>query len=291
MLPTPSTDHVSFDRVYEPAEDSFLFLDTLSSPAEVAFLTQRFGVTRGDADANEAAHVSGASGRRGLCPSPLVLEVGVGSGVILAFVAAHARVLFGRSDVLICGSDVNAHACQVARETVSTALDDETRRRHPERVATRPGPATSVPSIFQGMIQADLAGPLRAGVVDVLICNPPYVPTSELPSVYQGTLSRPSDQHQTRSDHERDSHLLSLTYAGGVEGMEVTNRLLNQLPDVLSYPLGVAYVLLCAQNRPELVKDRIRSWGRGWMVDTVGQSGPKGGWERLQIIRIWRTER
>lgn len=289
MLPTPSTDHVSFDRVYEPAEDSFLFLDTLSSQAEIAFLTQRFSVTQGDPNRKNEAHVTGTSCTPGQSPSPLVLEVGVGSGVILAFVAANARVLFGRSDVLVCGSDVNGHACQAARETVLTALEDEMRRRHPKLPAARSS-GKAVSSIFQGVLQADLASSLRAGVVDVLICNPPYVPTSELPSIPQETLSKSPGWDQTQSNFERDSHLLSLTYAGGVEGMEVTNRLLVQLPDILTYPLGVAYLLLCAQNKPEQVKDRIKTWGQGWMVGTVGRSGQKGGWERLQIIRIWRTE-
>ena len=27
MLPTPDTSHVSFDTIYEPSEDSYLFLD------------------------------------------------------------------------------------------------------------------------------------------------------------------------------------------------------------------------------------------------------------------------
>ena len=69
--------------------------------------------------------------------------------------------------------------------------------------------------------------------------------------------------------------------------METTNRLLTQIPDVLS-ERGIAYVLLCAQNKPEDVKARIRAWEGEWRVETVGESGKKGGWEKLQIVRIWR---
>lgn len=69
--------------MYEPAEDSYLLLDTLSSASETAYLKGRFG------DVSTTP--------------PLVLEVGVGSGVILAFVAANARTIFNRHDVLTLG--------------------------------------------------------------------------------------------------------------------------------------------------------------------------------------------
>lgn len=73
--------------------------------------------------------------------------------------------------------------------------------------------------------------------------------------------------------------------------MMVTNRMLEQIPDILSADRGVAYLLLCAQNNPELVKQRIREWGAGWMAETVGSSGKKAGWEKLVIVRIWREAR
>jgi release factor glutamine methyltransferase len=53
----------------------------------------------------------------------------------------------------------------------------------------------------------------------------------------------------------------------------------------------VAYLLLCAQNKPEEVKDRIRGLEGGgrWRAETVGMSGKQAGWEKLQIVRIWRA--
>ncbi|KHN96457.1 methyltransferase [Metarhizium album ARSEF 1941] len=100
MLPTPDTRHVPYSRVYEPAEDSFLLLDTLSSPSETAFLQSAFPPTS---------------------PAPLVLEVGTGSGVVVAFVNAHARALFGHRRLLTCGVDVNAFACRATVRTVAKA--------------------------------------------------------------------------------------------------------------------------------------------------------------------------
>ena len=73
--------------------------------------------------------------------------------------------------------------------------------------------------------------------------------------------------------------------------MEVTERVIQALPEVLS-ARGCAYLLLCAQNKPEEVKARIRALGggggRAWRAETVGTSGKQAGWEKLQIVRIWR---
>ena len=64
--------------------------------------------------------------------------------------------------------------------------------------------------------------------------------------------------------------------------------MLEQISDILSEGRGVGYVLLCAQNKPEAVKQQIRDWGSGWQAETVGKSGKKAGWEKLHIVRIWK---
>lgn len=79
--------------------------------------------------------------------------------------------------------------------------------------------------------------------------------------------------------------MLELAYAGGRDGMEVTNRVLGDLEHILS-DNGVAYVLLCASNRPLEVAKRLEE--RGWRAECVGDSGKKGGCERLSVWRIWR---
>ncbi|KAK6443568.1 S-adenosylmethionine-dependent methyltransferase [Oleoguttula sp. CCFEE 5521] len=246
MLPTPSTSHASFDNIYEPAEDSYLLLDTLSSKAESTFLTKRF---RSDE------------------PSPLILEVGVGSGVVLAFVAANAQVIFGRSDVAVLGVDINPFAVKAAAQTIDVALKD---------LVVKP--------ITLGTVMSDLTSSLRSTQVDALIFNPPYVPTEPLPAASAISGETIFNSHEA---FDRDSKLLELSYAGGVDGMETTNRLLNQLPIVLS-GRGVAYVLLCAQNKPEEVKTSIRLWPGSWNAETVGSSGKTAGWEKLCVVRIWR---
>lgn len=244
MLPTPSTSHVSFDTVYEPAEDSFLLLDTLSSTSETGWLAERFPVSH---------------------PTPLVLEVGTGSGVVIAFLASNARVIFGR-DILSIGVDVNESACRATAMTVQKALEEQ-----------------GSPSVFLGPVCADLFGASTRAAVDILIFNPPYVPTVASPVL-------PHKDQKVEDRHKHESHLLELSYAGGIDGMETTMRFLVALPQVLS-ERGVAYILLCAQNKPEELKNTIPTLLTGeWKVDTVGDSGRKAGWEKLVIIRIARQQ-
>ncbi|KAL1859830.1 hypothetical protein VTK73DRAFT_7431 [Phialemonium thermophilum] len=288
MLPTPDTSHVSYNRVYEPAEDSFLLLDTLSSPSETAFLQCRFNAIQD--------HISTGIQAQGVAPHtrspaasspPFVVEVGSGSGVVIAFLTAHARTIFGPSassssslpPILSAAVDVNRFACAATTTTVHKAVATAGSGLQKGEF---PGCG-----LFLGAVQADLLGPLRPGIVDVLVFNPPYVPTPDLPA-----LPTPVDG-SAKPSFDEESHLLALSYAGGRDGMETTDRLLEALPRALS-PLGVAYVLLCAQNRPEEVKRRICEGsygfgaGGGWRAETVGESGRKAGWEKLQIVRIWK---
>ncbi|MCJ1336312.1 S-adenosylmethionine-dependent methyltransferase [Bachmanniomyces sp. S44760] len=257
MLPTPSTSHVDTNRIYEPAEDSFLLLDTLSTKQESSFLSRRFRSVIGPA-----------------CPPPIILEVGTGSGVVLAFLVAQAEQMFARHDLFTLGIDINEFACKATKETVFKARQEQG--------------SPSQSGIQSDIVCADLTNCIRFGVIDVLIFNPPYVPTADVPS---SDFSRGvSGQGETESSSfDQNAYRLAQSYSGGLDGMEVTNRLLQQLPGLLNKQRGVAYVLLCKQNNPEEVKRRIGTWGPGWVAQTVGRSGKQGGWERLEIIRIWRT--
>ncbi|KAJ5928856.1 hypothetical protein N7466_007812 [Penicillium verhagenii] len=269
MLPTPDTSHVSFDTIYEPSEDSYLFLDTLSSASESKWLSERFRKT-----SSPSSHSTNAA--------PLVVEAGTGSGVVLGFVAAHSQTIFGRQDILTLGTDVNRNACLATRETVSTAI--QSIQQKPETPAMN----SNLHSLHISSLTADLCTSLRPGSVDVLLFNPPYVPSEDLPRLPTASENDPAvAQAMSRSARfESDSYFLSLTYAGGVDGMETTNRLLDAIPGTLS-ARGVAYVLLCKQNRPDEVMTRIREWG-GWCAESVGSSGMQAGWEKLVIVRIWR---
>ena len=256
MLPTPSTSHVDTTRIYDPAEDSFLLIDTLSADTECTFLQARFPTP---------------------CLTPLVLEVGTGSGVILAFITQFAEHIFGCSNVMTMGLDLSEYACKASLQTVDRACHSTQHHRQHHAIPLC-------------VMQCDLAAACRPGIVDVLVFNPPYVPTHSVPlqsELNDIQVQATTGKRQEDIELEGASRLLELSYAGGKDGMEVTARLLEQTPSLLS-PRGIAYILLCEGNKPEAVKESIRAWGTHWAAETISRSGKQAGWEKLQIVRIWR---
>ncbi|KAL7267527.1 S-adenosylmethionine-dependent methyltransferase [Rhizina undulata] len=263
LLPTPDTSHVDFENIYEPSEDSYLLLDTLSSDSETLYLRSRF---------SRPSSSSADNATERLPPVPLILEVGTGSGIVLSFLATNAEFIFGRRDIVTLGVDVNFLANKATTQTVLRGIKEK------EPIGT---------GLYLDSVTADITSCLRPNSVDVLIFNPPYVPTPDIPE-----LPGP-DAASGRAGFERSSHLLSLTYAGGPLGMATTDRLLDDLERVLVKERGMAYLLLCAQNKPAEVAERLRSGGYGkegvrWNVEKVGSIGKRGGWEVLGIWRIWR---
>ncbi|KAL2819681.1 hypothetical protein BJX63DRAFT_428466 [Aspergillus granulosus] len=267
MLPTPDTSHVSFDTIYEPSEDSYLFLDTLSSDSESAWLKSRFATPSA---------------------SPLLLEVGCGSGVVIGFVTANSELIFGRRDVLALATDVNRDACIATQKTIQKAVQERQVENQDTGAHSKETAKDKTTSMALSAVTANLTTPLRPGTIDILLFNPPYVPTEDLPEIPSTSTPEASAELSRSAKFENDSYYLSLTYAGGRDGMETTDKLLDAIPEVLDLNRGVAYVLLCAQNRPEEVKTRIRAWGGEWRAETVGNSGVQAGWEKLVIVRIWR---
>lgn len=122
---------------------------------------------------------------------------------------------------------------------------------------------------YLSVIQSDLTKCLRKNTIDLLVFNPPYVPAEEVPQ-------RPSNEDDR-------GHWLELALLGGQDGMVITQQVLDQLDTILS-PKGVAYILFCARNKPELVSHRMTR--QGWDVELV--INRKAGWEVLSIYRFTR---
>jgi release factor glutamine methyltransferase len=92
------------------------------------------------------------------------------------------------------------------------------------------------------IIQTDLLSGIEEylkGKIDVLVFNPPYVPT---PSSEVGKLD------------------ISAAWAGGIRGREVIDRLLPKLPYLLS-PLGTFYILLVEENDPAEIEKIVVTLG------------------------------
>ncbi|CCG22100.1 Mtq2 protein [Candida orthopsilosis Co 90-125] len=151
-------------------------------------------------------------------------------------------------DGIYIATDINPNACKSVLETV--------RYNCPTR------------GHLVDSSQMDLTSSIRPNTIDILIFNPPYVPASEVPEV---------------PVTDEDTRWLDLALLGGEDGMVITWKVLNNIEHILSSD-GVAYILFCARNKPDIVADIMRD--RGWKVDVV--INKKAGWEVLSILRFVR---
>ncbi|KAG8920174.1 hypothetical protein FRC01_000889 [Tulasnella sp. 417] len=152
----------------------------------------------------------------------LCLEIGSGSGCVLSFLAA----VLGSTTALYLGTDINIRAAQA---TVRTGLQNK---------------------VSTSAIVTSLCGGLERRVkhqVDVLVFNPPYVPTLE-----------------DEASIAQDAQDIAGAWAGGMDGMAITDQLLKNVGGMLS-PNGVFYLVAVKQNDPEGICARMR--------DTQGLEG------------------
>lgn len=133
MLPTPKFSKVDFENVYEPAEDTFLLLDCFEEQRE--YLESRFN-----------PHIT-----------PIVTEIGTGSGVVTTFVCQNVF-----PQAIVISTDINPHACQAFVETIEE---------------------NKIKNSTVDILQMSLTSAIRPHAIDVLIFNPPYVPAEEVPPI------------------------------------------------------------------------------------------------------------
>ena len=173
----------------------------------------------------------------------LAVEIGPGSGAVSTALCTLLRSR-GASGPFVIGADINPAACHATCTTASV-----------NGVGSR-----------LDTVQCDLALPLRRRLkrqVDVLLFNPPYVPT-------------PHD--------EVGGAGLTAAWAGGKDGREVIDRFLPLLGELLA-PRGVAFLLLVHENKPADVAEVCCSFGL--CAATVLSRKAKN--ERLSVMKISRA--
>lgn len=213
MLPTPDISHLTskdYEHIYEPAEDSFLFLDALEKDRDYIL-----------------------SLRPTIC-----FEIGSGSGIVSTFLA---KILGKESAFYFC-SDINPTAASV---THLTGLQN---------------------NVDLNPVISDLVSPCASrlrGQIDILLFNPPYVVT-------------PSE--------EVGSHGIEASWAGGLNGREVIDRLLPMIPDLLSAS-GTFYMVVIKQNKPEEIQ-KIMSEKGFQMTNVLSR---KSGPENLSVLKFVRS--
>ncbi|TFJ88734.1 hypothetical protein NSK_000303 [Nannochloropsis salina CCMP1776] len=148
----------------------------------------------------------------------IVVEIGSGSGCVTAVLARTLRDALGPDHcTLFFSTDINSRAVRATQAT---------------------GSANSI--LHHEILQADLLAPLLPRLlhsVDLLVFNPPYVPTPT---------------------SEVGSYGIEASWAGGKDGREVLDRILDSIPNLLRPQGGCMYLVAVNENLPEDICARMR---------------------------------
>ncbi|KAG4403552.1 hypothetical protein AAZX31_01G127300 [Glycine max] len=169
----------------------------------------------------------------------LCMEIGCGSGYVITSLA----LILGQE---VCGinyiaTDINPHAVRVTHETLEAH------------------------GVGAELIVTDIASGLEdrlAGLVDVMVVNPPYVPTPEDEVGVEGITS---------------------SWAGGENGRSVINKILPVADRLLSEK-GWLYMVTLTENNPSEICHQMRK--KGYASKIVVQRSTEE--ESLHIIKFWR---
>lgn len=221
------------DSVYEPEADTFVFLDGLDK--DEPFLVSRFPKSVDSdthADGGDAVVAKTHKSRR-----RRYVEIGCGSGTVIS----HLESILGWSP----GDeyhvvDVNPIALEAASMTWEKSVADAATETGKPRLWVHLGDLFSPfvePVVDAG--SSDVARGEQQPVFDVVLFNPPYVPTSseELSKAIEG------------------GDMITAAWCGGPRGRVVVDRFLKLLPKFLNPDGGVAYVIAIKEND---VADMIR---------------------------------
>lgn len=172
--------------------------------------------------------------------NPLIcVELGSGSGINIT---ALSKAL---PDSFCIAIDINPYACRATKRTAtanSTSLD---------------------------VINMDLLNSLKPGTIDLLIFNPPYVPTDSL-----------GDEQAFHEASQLNGELIK-SWSGGPSGCDVIYRLIDVVYDKLARG-SIFYLLLLKENNPEGIRERLIELK--FTAEVVKQRKIRG--EHLFIMKI-----
>ncbi|KAF7310595.1 Hemk methyltransferase family member 2-like [Mycena chlorophos] len=166
----------------------------------------------------------------------------IGSGS--GCVSAFLGSFLGPSEALYLCTDINSHACACSRAT---------------------GDQNKIPL---NLVNTSLAYPFLArlqNAVDIIVFNPPYVPTI-------------TDEAIT-AQHDRG---IGGAWAGGEDGMEVTNIFLSRVAGLLS-PGGRFYLVAVPQNNISAIQKRLRDENQ---LNSEIVLHRRAGREHLSVVRF-----
>ncbi|GAB2281069.1 hypothetical protein Dimus_015678 [Dionaea muscipula] len=169
----------------------------------------------------------------------ICMEVGCGSGYVITSLA----LILGQeaNGIHYFATDINPHAVSVTRETLRTH------------------------GVHAEVISTDIASGLEkrlSGLVDVMVVNPPYVPTPEDEVGIAGITS---------------------AWAGGENGRRVIDKILPIADNLLS-DRGWLYMVTLTVNNPSEICVKMQE--KGYTARIVVQRSTEE--ESLQVIKFWR---
>lgn len=169
----------------------------------------------------------------------ICLEVGCGSGYVITSLALMLQE--EAPGIQFFATDINLHAAAATRGTLEAH------------------------GVNAEVVAADIASGLQrrlTGLVDVMVVNPPYVPTPEEEVACEG---------------------IAASWAGGENGRRVIDRILPAADELLS-ERGWLYMVTLAENNPLEICRQMGEKGYGSKI--VLQRSTQE--ERLQVIKFWR---
>lgn len=161
----------------------------------------------------------------------IVVEIGTGSGLVISALSKYLDYQsFG-----FFGIDINEFACDAATRTAK------------------------INNVNVEVLNMDLLTSFKNNSIDLLVFNPPYVPTDceSHSNVPEWTKFYDDESEEV---FQRNEKLLIKSWAGGIDGCEVINRVIFKLDEILA-PNGIFYLLLIKDNKPEKIIEQLDMLG------------------------------
>ncbi|KRX09821.1 hypothetical protein PPERSA_02693 [Pseudocohnilembus persalinus] len=146
-----------------------------------------------------------------------VVEIGCGTG----YVINHFLQFLQKFNIQVksaVGSDINQDAVQFSQGVTNFMKNQEVLKIQKK-------------SILEGVNKKE-----KQESMQIFICNPPYVPTESEELVKFKDLIKKKDIFIQKNDEKNAEKIsgIDVSYAGGVDGMEVTYQIIDQVQEYMS---------------------------------------------------------